>query len=90
MFRQSGEADRNIEDEDMFEIDSPVGHIFDSFDTYSEFDIRQESKRNVESFHASTPKKSYPCEQCEIGSECMDCFVVHILKMHGIAKASFP
>ena len=74
----------------MLEVGNTVGHIGETFDTFSEFDIRHESKQNVESFHASTPKKSYPCDQCEIGSECVDCFVVHILGRHGIARASFP
>ena len=73
----------------MLEIGNTVRHIADIFDTFSEFDIRHESKQNVESFHASKPKKSYPCEQCEKGSECVDIFVVHILGRHGIARASF-
>ena len=74
-------------EEDMLKVGNTVGH---SMETFSEFDIRSESKQNVESFYASTPKKSYPCEQCEKGSECVDCFVVHILGRHGIARASFP
>ena len=78
----------------IIEDDIPgVGYTVDTFDISYEiddFDISLESTLSFGSFHASTPKKTYPCEQCEKGSECMDCFVVHILGRHDIARAAFP
>ena len=35
------------------------------------------------SFHASTPKSFYNCEDCQNKSQCVDCFVKHILGGHG-------
>ena len=78
----------------IIEDDIPgAGYTVDTFDISYEiddFDISLESTLSFGSFHASTPKKTYPCEQCEKGSECMDCFVVHILGRHDIARAAFP
>ena len=40
-------------------------------------------------FVTSTPKKTFPCEECVKGFECTDCIVIHMLGMHGVAKATF-
>ena len=40
-------------------------------------------------FVTSTPKKYFPCKECAKGFECTDCIVVHMLGMHGVAKATF-
>ena len=89
------ETGRNINVEDTIEVGYTVGHIVDNFDKVKEleeFDISPEeiSRQNVQSFLASTPKKSYPCEECEIGSECVDCFVLHMLGCYEIARLAFP
>ena len=82
------ETDGNITEEDILEVGNTVGHIVDTFDTFSElveFDINLESRQKVGSFHAYTPRKTYPCKQCE----CVDCFVMHMLGRHRIARAPF-
>ena len=83
------EPDRNDTEEDT--VDHTIGHINDKVSKLDEFNISLEktSRQNVGSFHASTPKKTYPCEECEIGSECVDCFVVHMLGRHTIARLAF-
>ena len=83
------ETDRNDTEEDT--VDHTIGHIDDKVSKLDEFYISLEktSRQNVGSFHASTPKKTYPCEECEIGSECVDCFVVHMLGRHTIARLAF-
>ena len=88
----NSETDRSITEEDTIEVRYIVGHIVDKVKELDEFDISPEeiSRQNVQTFHASTPKKSYPCEECEIGSECVDCFVLHMLGRHEIARLAFP
>ena len=80
---------RKITEEDT--VDYTIGHIVDKVSELDESDISLEKtpRQNVGSFHASTPKKSYPCEECEVGSECLDCFVLHMLGRHGVARAVF-
>ena len=58
-------------------------------------DIRENSNyitndtENSRQFLSSTPKKHFPCEDCEKGFECTDCIVMHMLGMHDIAKVTF-
>ena len=79
-----------VTDEDMIEVGNTDELIYDTLETFSEFDIRHESEKEEERFYASTPKRSYPCEKCEKGSECVDCIALHILGRHGVARALFP
>ena len=77
------ETDKQVAEETIEVIKSSELDAFDS-------SFEKTSWQTIESFHASTPKKTFPCESCEIDSECVDCFVVHTLGMHGIARAVFP
>ena len=71
-------------------LDTTIGHIDDYLSKPEEFYLSlEESKQNAGSFYSSTPKKTYPCEECEIGSECVDCFVLHVLGRHTIARLAF-
>ena len=100
----SNELDEtNITEEDTIEVGHTAGHTSDIFDKVKELEelytsseeissiqvLRTSPRQNVPGFHASTPKKSYPCEECEVGSECVDCFVLHILGKHEIARLEF-
>ena len=40
-------------------------------------------------FYTSTPKKTFPCEDCRIGSKCVDCIVLHTLGRHGVVREIF-
>ena len=44
-----------------------------------------ETEDDTSSFHASTPKSDYNCEECQNKSKCVDCFVKHTLG-HGNGK----
>jgi len=63
----------------------------DCLDDNEEQNTEETRSDNAENsnFYFSTPRKTFPCEECEKGSECTDCIAVHMLGMHGIAKATF-
>ena len=49
--------------------------------------IATEHHKERTTFQTSTPKKLFPCDKWLDKSTCTDCIVVHMLRMHGIAKA---
>lgn len=49
--------------------------------------IAAEHHKERITFQTSTPKKFFPCDECLDKSTCTDCIVLHMLGMHGIAKA---
>ena len=60
----------------------------DSKEEHNTKETRSDISENS-NFYSSTPRKTFPCEECAKGSECTDCIAVHMLDMDGIAKATF-
>jgi hypothetical protein len=92
MLEEPLEERKSDSDEDKFPVTTSNELVMDIDNEVFESQFETKSFDTIEDtlFCTSTPKRSFPCEDCDIGSECVDCFVLHVLGRHGLRRAAFP
>jgi hypothetical protein len=86
------EERKSDSDEDKFPITTSSEHVMDIENEVFESQFETKTFNTTEDtlFFTSTSNRSSPFEDCEIGSECVDCIVLHMLGRHVLRRAAFP